>query len=168
MSHTDEREVRPSIVTRIEQWVAGLSLGLATLFVIVAVVMRYFFQYAPPHFEELTRYLIIWSVFVGASHLLHRNGHITIDVLIITLPVRARLVLQTFAYGLGVVFCVLIAYYGLQMVLQSYELGARSISSLRAPMWIPQLAVPLGAALMLLRFVEKIALHLRLLRSGRG
>lgn len=139
-----------------EIWLAGVSLGAASLLVFIGVVLRYCFHYSVSAFEEIVRYLIIWSTFIGGSALLRRNGHITIDVLIVRLAERQRLILQSFAYLLGVVFCALLAVKGWGLVEQSIRVGATSMSSLQLPMYIPQLAVPAGGILMLFRFCQKV------------
>lgn len=151
----------PDFLERIEAPVAALSLGLAATLVVMAVVLRYAFSYSHPAFDEITRYAIIWGAFVASSRLLRHNGHITIDILLIRLPERWRTLLQSLSFAAGAIFCGLLVWYGLELVMQSIHLGARSQSSLRIPMWIPQLAVPVGGALLLIRFVQHFVAHLR-------
>lgn len=155
-----------SFLDTAEIWLAGLALGIASLLIFVGVVLRYCFHYSVSAFEEIIRYLIIWSTFLGGSALLRRNGHITIDVLIVRLKKRQRLILQTFAYILGIVFCALLTIKGFSLIEQSLRVGARSMSTLRLPMYIPQLAVPVGGMLMLFRFGQKVYENLTLLSGA--
>jgi len=141
---------------RIEAWVSALTLGFAATLIGVAVVLRYVFAYSVSAFDELTRYAVILGTFVAASRLLHQNGHVTVDVLLVMLPERARLMLRTIAYICGAAFCLALIWYGWRMVELSMMMDSRSISNLRIPMWIPQSAVLLGALLLLVRFVQKV------------
>jgi TRAP-type C4-dicarboxylate transport system permease small subunit len=152
----------------IERTVAGASLFLASLLVTVSVFLRYLFSYSIGAFVEITGYLIIWSTFFGASHLLYKNGHLTIDVLLIRTSERRKIALQTFAYSCGTVFTLLLAIYGLALVIQSIQLDVRSISALRTPMWIPQMVIPFGASIMFIRFLQKSLSHFRILTDGGG
>ncbi|MCL6448547.1 MAG: TRAP transporter small permease [Armatimonadetes bacterium] len=150
-----------------EIWLAGLTLGVASLLVFISVILRYCFHYSVSAFEEIIRYLIIWSTFLGGSALLRRNGHITIDILIVRLKERQRLILQTFAYILGIVFCALLTIKGFGLVEQSIRVGAKSMSTLRLPMYIPQLAVPVGGLLMMFRFGQKVYENLTFLSGAK-
>jgi|Deesub1362B_J571_1020462.scaffolds.fasta_scaffold00130_52 TRAP-type C4-dicarboxylate transport system permease small subunit len=152
----------------IERLIAGASLFLASLLVTISVFLRYLFSYSIGEFVEITGYLIIWSTFFGASHLLYKNGHLTIDVLLIRVSERKKLVLQTFAYTCGTFFTLLLTFYGLVLVIQSIQLDVRSISALRTPMWIPQMVIPLGGSIMFIRFLQKALSHFRLLTSNTG
>lgn len=156
---------RPDLLERIETPIAGISLGLAATLVMIGVVLRYAFGYSHPAFDEITRYAVIWGAFIASSRLLRHHGHITIDVLLVRLPERWQAVLRSVAFAAGAIFCVLLVFYGLKLVEQSFVLDARSQSSLRVPMWLPQLAVPVGGMLLFIRFIQHLLAHLRLLHA---
>ncbi|MCA0425381.1 MAG: TRAP transporter small permease [Proteobacteria bacterium] len=140
--------------------ISVFALGLAVVLVVLGVVLRYSIGFSNPVFEEITRYAIIWGMFAASSRLMRHNGHITIDVLLVRLPRAWQAALRTMAMLAGTFFCGLLVVYGAQLVLQSYTLGATSQSSLRVPMWLPQLAVPLGGATLLVRFLQELARQL--------
>jgi len=153
------------VLGRIEFWVGALALAFAAALVFVSVVLRYGFAYSISAFDELVRYSIILGAFVAASRLLHHEGHVTVDVLLVTLPEKWRAVLQMVAFTAGALFCALLLYTGIHYVSQSMSIGTRSMSNLRIPMWIPHMAVPLGAGLLLIRFVQKVIEKARYFRS---
>jgi len=159
-----EAQVPDDWLGRIEFWAAALSLGFAAILVFVSVALRYGFSYSISAFDELTRYAVIFGTFAAASRLLHQDGHITVDVLLINLPEKWRYRLQILAYAAGAAFCTLLVVAGTQFVLQSFQTGTRSMSNLRIPMWIPQSFVPLGALLLLVRFVQQIRKRITRLR----
>jgi C4-dicarboxylate transporter, DctQ subunit len=154
---THEEDILPDDwLGRIEFWIAATTLAFAAGLVFTSVVLRYGFAYSVSAFDELTRYSIILGAFVAASRLLHQERHVTVDVLLINLPPRWRSILQILAFMAGAAFCAFLLYTGLQLVMQTYATGTRSMSNLRIPMWIPQSFVPLGAALLLIRFLQKV------------
>ncbi len=155
-----------AVLSNVEKYISGIFLGIATLLVVVAVILRFCFGYSSSIIEEAVRYLIIWSVFVGGSLALKNNVHITVDILTIRLPVRTRLVLQTFAYLAGIAYCILLAVKGMQLVHNSILIDERTTSAWRLPMFIPRLAVPVGAMLFIVRFAQKAMENINALRCG--
>lgn len=161
-SESGERPVgakdrQPDVLEIIEIVVSVSSLGLATGLVVAGVALRYAVGYSHPAFDEITRYSIIWGMFAASSRLMRQGGHITIDVLLVHLPLIWQARLRLIAMLLGTFLCFLLVWYGGKLVLQSYLLGAQSTSSLRVPMWIPQMAVPFGGVLLLVRFLQELA-----------
>lgn len=165
MEKVEGTETPDDWLGRIEFWVAAISLGIAAVLVFVSVALRYGFAYSISAFDELTRYSVILGTFAAASRLLHQDGHVTVDVLLINLPKKWRKRLQIAAYAAGAIFCALLIYAGTQFVFQSFQTGTRSMSNLRIPMWIPQSFVPLGALLLFVRFVQQIRKRLMDLES---
>jgi TRAP-type C4-dicarboxylate transport system permease small subunit len=97
--------------------------------------------------EELSRYLLVWSTFLGASCVYKRMGHINVSVVQDICPPGARRVLKTLAHLVCGAFFVIAIYYGIRyMGLQSRQLSA----ALRIPMPWMYLAIPVGCGLMLL------------------
>lgn len=154
-----------SVLDRLETYGSGLSIGIAAVFVVAAVVLRYFFAYSNSALDEITRYLVIWGTMLGASRLVRKGGHVTVDILVVMLKPQAKAVLQCIALILGAGFCILLAWLGGSLCWQSYTLDARSASVLAFPMWLPQAAIPVGAGLMAIRFVQTLAGALRQIRA---
>ena len=51
----------------LEDAICVLTLGSVSLIIFGQVISRYFFEYTPLWSEELARYLIVWSIFIGVS-----------------------------------------------------------------------------------------------------
>ncbi|QEI07540.1 TRAP transporter small permease [Pigmentiphaga aceris] len=54
------------------------------------VVLRYFFQTSWLISEELSRWLFVWMVFIGAIVALRERGHLGTDMVLVRLPAKAR------------------------------------------------------------------------------
>lgn len=141
---------------RLEQFLFGF-LALAALAVaFYGVFMRYIFD-APPHWnEELSIYLIIWSVFITASTLAAENGHVAATLLVEHFPVPVRRALAVVTKLLILGFCSVITWNGFLMVLDSYLMDQRSPTALRFPFWIAYLSVTTGCFLICLRSIIQI------------
>lgn len=147
------------IVDRLSGALAVLGaalLGGIALAVFYEVVARFVFA-APTEWSlELTTYALVWSSFFGAAEALRRGRHVKVDLLLERLSPAAQRGIGFCTDLVAFVFCVLVVREGARFVYQSYVTDATSISTLRMPMFIPELAVPLGAALLALQFLTRL------------
>jgi TRAP-type C4-dicarboxylate transport system permease small subunit len=85
---------------------------------------------------------------LAAADALLEGEHIEVDILTERLPARGRWVTLLVGLVAVVVSAVLLTIEGVDMVLFSKMVGLMSNGYMAVPMWIPQLLVPIGAALM--------------------
>ena len=127
---------------------AAIAL-LASMFLIgYSVVMRYFLNRPTAWVDELVGYLLVASVMLAAADALLSGEHIAVDIVTEKLGPRGRR--WTLLGGLIAVgaSAALLVVEGIDMVAFSRLVGLMSNGYLAVPMWIPQLLVPVGAALM--------------------
>lgn len=65
-------------------------LALMVVLVFGNVVLRYVFNTGLTLSEELSRWLFVWLVFLGAVLAMHQHGHLGVDLLVRRLPPPAR------------------------------------------------------------------------------
>jgi TRAP-type C4-dicarboxylate transport system permease small subunit len=145
---------------------AGLVTGVICLIVCYGVVVRYLLNRPVGWSEELSAYLMVWAAFLGAAYTLQRDGHIGVDAICKRFSPRAQIWLYMGKYFVGIVFCALLAWKGYDSCALSWTLGRVSISDLQIPLFIPQLAVPVGAVLVGLQMLEKLVGHVLSLKTG--
>jgi TRAP-type C4-dicarboxylate transport system permease small subunit len=136
----------------------GLLILAAALLVSVDVTLRKLANTTLGGADELSGYaLAIGSTWSFAFVLLAR-GHVRIDALYQHLPRKLAALCDLIAIVALLVFASLIAWHGAGVLAQSWDLGARSNSSLAVPLAVPQALWWIGyagfvvcAALLLLR-----------------
>lgn len=141
--HLDSREFVSTQYRTFEEWVAAIGLFLMLVLVCVEITMREFFNSSFLWSEEVARYLMIWSVYFGASASIASNSHLRIDMLIDIVPVKFRWVLDMFAQLWVCLFSLAITYAGYHYVSDSFLQGFVSADS-NLPLemgWI-QLVIP--------------------------
>ncbi|MBL8381708.1 MAG: TRAP transporter small permease [Burkholderiales bacterium] len=134
-----------------ESWLVALLLGVSVLLNFALVVSRYVFSHSVNQLEELSVYLAIWLVFVGAVACDRRRQHIALDIVYHLLPPARQEVLRRVADFLQGCLCLYLAWLTLKTVLFTYQLGEVSLSSLRAPVWLLMAVMPPAFALIGLR-----------------
>jgi C4-dicarboxylate transporter, DctQ subunit len=141
---------------QVEDFLVGFLAMVSVLCVFYGMLGRYLFKSAPDWVEEVVVYMIIWSVFLVASTLVVEKGHVAATLLVEYFPIKVRRILEIFIAILALGFCVIVVWYGFQIVFQTYSVDQRSSTSLRFPLWIPYLAVPLGCMLVGMRYLIRI------------
>jgi len=141
---------------RAEKFFVGALTFFACIFTFYGVITRYGFSFSPEWIEETVMYMIIWAVFIVASTLVEERGHVGATFIVEMLPPKARRVMEIFTGFLALIFCVLVCYWGFQIVHLAYVTDERSLTSMRYALWGTYLAVPAGGVLLILRYVRRL------------
>lgn len=149
-----------------EEYAGVFSLIFTSLLVFLQVVLRYVFNYSLSWSEEVARYLIVWFVFIGSSIAVREKAHATMDALVAYLPDQGKKVFSMIANLVSIVFCAFLIWSGSRIVSGVIESGSVTPAT-GMPMYIPYLALPIGAGLMLIRFLQLFVQDLNSFRSAR-
>lgn len=148
---------------RIQDWIAFVFISVMTVGVSLQVFVRYVLQM--PMFlwsEELTRFVLIWTVFLGIGVGVKNDGHFCMDVLPPLLGRRWGLAVRLFNDLCMGTILVLLILAGLRF---SYFGTFEHSPNMEVPMLLVVASIPLGGILALLYLVERIS---RRLRDARG
>ncbi len=140
----------------LEKYFVGVVALTATLLAFWGVVARYSFAYSPDWLEEFVVYMIIWSVFIVASTVAEERGHVGATFLVEKLPPTRRRLVEILTALLSLTFCVLICYWGYQIVHVAYITDERSSTIMRYPLWGCYLSLPVGMTLVAARYLKRI------------
>lgn len=143
-----EEETAPLRGTSFEGWVALGIFWLLGVTVLLQFVTRYALNDSAAWTEEIARYLLICTVFVGAVVGVSSSDHIRVDVLYRYLPQRAGHIVGLWVEGLSVLFFGALSLLGLQMMVQ---LGDYRMTAVDLPMNVVFGACALALAAMAVR-----------------
>ena len=142
-------------VDRIVGALAALGVALAAIALIASmflsadsVVMRYFLNRPVTWVDELVGYLLVASVMLAAADALRQGEHIAVDIVTERLGARGKRITALGGLVAVTLAAALLTVEGADMVGFSRMVGLLSNGTMAVPMWIPQIAVPIGAALM--------------------
>lgn len=118
-------------------------------------------RYLSPHYavdwgDEVLIYFVVWAVFLVSSQLVRTDGHVRPDLVLRILKPRHQRLLEILNCLAALAFCIGLFWLGLEIVEQSFDLDERSISALQFPMWIYYAALPVGAFLMVVRYLIRL------------
>lgn len=143
-----------NILSKIEQYFIGILILIITMILFINVVLRYFnmsFEWA----EEFARYGIVWVTFIGASVCIYKGAHIGVDALLSFLSNRGKKVLTLITIILAVIFTAFFTLQSLNLTLKVLETGQVS-STIEVSMAYIYGAMPVGGALMLIRYIQQL------------
>lgn len=140
--------------------VAAAALTTITVSVIIEVVARFILNAPTIWAVEVSTYAIITTGFLGSALVLRRGRHLEINLLTARLSASSQKWTGIVTDACGAAFCFLVCFSGIRFVELSQMMGAVSVSELRVPLWIPQLTIPVGFALLGLEFLSRIMVRL--------
>jgi TRAP-type C4-dicarboxylate transport system permease small subunit len=146
------------VAGRLDRALAALETGMIVLLLGAAAILnfsqvaaRYLLDLSISSFEEISVYLIIWMVFLGAAHADRLGQNISLDLAYEYLPETAQRTLWRIADGALAALAAMLAYSAFDAVAFSRMLGETSVSRLSAPIWIIMAVMPAGFGIIALR-----------------
>ncbi len=140
----------------LEDGLLASTLGLMILLAALQILLRNAWATGISWGDPVLRVLVLWVTLLGAMAATRDHNHIRIDLLSRYLPARAsrwsRRISDLFAAGV----CALLAWHSGRFVFFEWQDG--SILFAHVPAWVCELIMPLGFAIMALRFLLSSAL----------
>jgi C4-dicarboxylate transporter DctQ subunit len=108
-----------------------------------------------------------WLIFIGLAWGVRIGAHLGVDLLIKTFPPALCKAVALVAVGICLFYCALMTYSSQQWVsaLMTANIGAEDLDRFGLRQWHIVMIVPIGFALMLVRFAE---VFLRILRDEQA
>ncbi len=139
-------------VDRVATFLAVMALAAMTAVTTLQIVCRFFFT-ALSWSEELSRYLMVWLTFLGASMGVKRGTHIAVTFAVSPLAPRWRQGLALLVQLLALYFFLLVALYGWKLMnLQAFQVSA----GLGVSMRYVYVSLPVGGLLCAVHIVSEI------------
>lgn len=149
----------------------SVSLCAALILAITAVttyevIARWVFGAPTIWAQEIAGYMLVACAFLGFAPTMHAGEHIRIDLLSKRFRKGARSGVELLAYACIATYAGVAAWGGYEMVAQSLKYGRKSLTLLAVPVWIPQLVVPIGGAMLLIVALVRAWQVAKQLRGG--
>lgn len=123
-----------------------MIIAVLVVVVLSQVVFRYILHLGLPWADEVSRYLLIWVSFLGATVVFKNAGHAKVEFFRNMLPEKASQILQFVCKIISLVFLVDICLYS-----YNYFATSRSVTpAMQIPYSWPKSALFVGFALMLI------------------
>jgi C4-dicarboxylate transporter DctQ subunit len=149
---------------------AYLSIGLfifAWFSVCTEIVMRYFLNHPLVWVVEISEYILVYMTFLGATWLLKKEGHVSIDIVPMFLSPRNDALLNIITSILGAISCLAFAWYAGLVTWDHFQRGIYDLKFLTLP--LAPLFAPLciGSFLLFIQFVRRTNAYMEKWRKTR-
>ena len=142
-------------------YLAGIILFITMVIIFTDVTATKVLNRPLPWAIEVSEYSLTYITFFCAAWLLKEERHVKMDLLLNQLQPRKQALLNMATSIVGVVVCLVIAWYGTTITWEFFQRGVFSAQALEIPM-APLLAViPLGTFLFGIQFARRAYGYMR-------
>ncbi len=106
-------------------------------------------------------YCMAAASFLALAHTLKRGEHIRVTLLLDRFGGRLRRPLDLWSHAAGTFFCGALAYFSVRLAWNSRAFNDISQGNDATPLWIPQIAMAVGAIVLLVAMVDDFVLLAR-------
>ena len=114
-----------------------------------------------PGTDAYAGYLMAAAGFLALAHTLKRGEHIRVTLLLSALRPGPRRALELWSLAAASGLAGLLAFYSARLVWQSHAFNDISTGNDATPLWLPQLGMAVGTAVLLVAFVDELVLEWR-------
>ena len=136
---------------------------IGTLAMVLASVLGRMMNFNLRGSDAYAGYCMAAAGFLALAHTLKRGEHIRVTLILERLGTRGRRRLELVAHAIAVFFSGMFAFFTARLVYQSCVFNDISQGNDATPLWIPQIAMAVGAAVLFIAILDEFVL----LASGR-
>ena len=151
-------------VDRLSSWsgaVAGMAVVLILALVCLEVLLRSLLGRSTMVADEMGGYLNVAVVYLGLAYTFREGGFIRVELLYDQLRGRTRKAVQWSILLVSIAYIALLTIYMVRQAWYSFANDIRSVDYAQTPLFLPQLLVVAGSALLLLQLLAYATQRLR-------
>jgi TRAP-type transport system small permease protein len=140
-------------IDEVTKYILFILLGVMLIVAFLQIFYRSVLSISVSWTDELTRYLFIWSVFIGVAYSIRRNGHISIETIYLFIKEENKAKFNKIVYAIQFIFFVGVLIFSMNFVINNFW----NVSPvLQLPMGFVYISLPIGCLLCWIFLVEKI------------
>jgi len=136
--------------------VGDVLVILITVMLTYEVIARYVFLSPTKWVHDVSTVMQVWFTFLGMALVLKNREMIRITAILAIAPAWLRYVLEAVALLVILVFSIVAASKGYQMMIDSINMGRRQPTMLAMPNWIGELPIVIGFAWLALQSLVQL------------
>ncbi len=126
----------------------------ALLVMVLASVLGRMFAFNLRGSDAYAGYCMAAASFLALAHTLKRGEHIRVTLFLERFGARLRRPLDLWSHAAGSFFCAVLAIYSVRLAWQSHAFNDVSQGNDATPLWIPQIAMAAGAAILAIAMLD--------------
>jgi len=138
---------------------AGVLAALCLIAILVLIVLQMLARWTGevfPGAPEYAGYAMAAASFLAFANALNRGAHIRVAILLNVLPRAARRWLEVWCFAVGAAVMWYFTFYAQRFVYWSWKFNDVSQGQDKTPLWIPQSAMLIGAAILAVALTDHL------------
>lgn len=148
---------------------AGVLAALFLIAILALIVLQMLARWTGEVFPGATEYVgycMAAASFFAFAHALQRGAHIRVAMLFAVLPSAGRRILEIWCFAIGTALGWYFVYYAGKFVYYSRKFNDISQGQDATPLWIPQIAMVMGAVIFAIALTDGL-LHMLITGHNR-
>lgn len=137
-------------------WCSAAMIVASVAITCQMIVVRFVLNKSTVWQTEAVIYLMIAATLVGLPYVQRLRGHVNVDLIPLSLPMRARFVLAVVTSVISIIIVGIMLWYGYEYWHFAWDRGWRSDTVWGVRLWIPYLSIPVGFGLLLLQLIADL------------
>ncbi len=131
-------QVAANIINSVAGWLFGTPMGLLV-----------------PSYAEFTGFFLVAATFFALAGSLRAGSHIRVTLLIGKLKGKWRHRMELWCVGMAGLLSGYFMFFSAFLVADSYRFGDLAVGMVALPIWIPQLAMVIGLAVLTIALIDE-------------
>ena len=145
--------------------ISEAALIIMLMMIGVDILTRYVLNFSFEIADELGGYMLVTMTFVSLSVCQVNGAFHQVELVQARLTPRGRALSAAIFDVLSFGFAAILLWHFIRLEMSSYRFGERAPTLLETPLWIPRLAMAIGAAALCFSIVRTFLAHLRRFRT---
>src|SRR3954452_9802598 len=148
-------------VERLCKWASEAALIIMLVVIGADIFTRYLLNFSFEIADELGGYMLVVMTFVSLSVCQVNGAFHQVELIQARLSPRGRALSAAIFDVLSFGLAALLLWHFIRLEISSYRFGERAPTLLETPLWIPRLAMAIGAAALCFAIVRTFLAHVR-------
>ncbi|MDG2407085.1 MAG: TRAP transporter small permease [Paracoccaceae bacterium] len=141
---------------------SGIAAALCLIAILVLIVVQMLARWTGevfPGAPDYAGYAMASASFLAFANALNRGAHIRVAIVLNAVPKKIRRILEIWCFGIGAAVMWYFVFYAQKFVYWSWKFNDISQGQDRTPLWIPQMAMLIGAIILAIALTDHL-IHL--------
>ena len=140
-------------LTKMGAYLSAFILVALVLLILIEIFIRYFFDMSTMIADEYSGYFYLASIFFGLAYTFSKDSHIRINIITSRLSKKTNKKIDILAAIITIVVLAFALYRTVLFTYDSYELEMLSENVSETPLYLTQLAMPIGITIFILAVI---------------
>jgi TRAP-type C4-dicarboxylate transport system permease small subunit len=137
------------LIRKLDNFLGMAAMGFIIVLACANVFMRYAIGRPWGWVEEITVFTFVWLSMLGASAVIHVEGHCSIDVMVTRLPAKYQRIVSLIADAIVLITLCLLIWFGILLTIRGYT---KLTPMLGIPYSYIDAAIPVCCSFMLMYY----------------